>query len=204
MKPSVTESAVVNEAMSSQAMASLSMALLPANSSGNIQSENQTFDLETEAVRLCEVGKLMLTANRFQEALDQFEQALEADPHYVDSWYHRADALACLNRYEEALDSLEQAQELAGFETSYIWVQKAVVLILLNRAEAALNCCNYALRLEPNYFQAWLFRGVALHCLGNYREAYHSYYKASGQPKSTLHQNLRRFYHDISTYGQAS
>jgi tetratricopeptide (TPR) repeat protein len=201
MKPSAKTSVMGKEANSSQAIVFPSIASWCDDSTDNSRPGRQAFDQETEAICLCEVGKLMLTANRFEDALDQFNQSLKVDPHFVDAWYHRADALACLNRYEDALESLEQAQELAGYEASHIWVQKAVVLILLSRYEAGLNCCNQAIRQKSNYFQAWLFRGVALHCLGNYTEAYRSYYKASNQPKSTLHQNLRRFYHDISTHG---
>jgi tetratricopeptide (TPR) repeat protein len=131
MKPSAKTSVMGKEANSSQAIVFPSIASWCDDSTDNSRPGRQAFDQETEAIRLCEVGKLMLTANRFEDALDQFNQSLKVDPHFVDAWYHRADALACLNRYEDALESLEQAQELAGYEASHIWVQKAVVLILL-------------------------------------------------------------------------
>jgi tetratricopeptide (TPR) repeat protein len=208
MSPRTTESAVVNDMTAFQIPEQipdfLSIALLPTVAAEIPQPDSQPFDRETEAIRLCEVGKLMLTAKRFEDALAQFEQALAVAPHAVDGWYYRADALACLNCYEEALQSLEQAQELDGFEASHIWVQKAVVLILLNRHNEALNCCNQALRKEPNHCQAWLFRGVALHRLGHYQEAYRSYCRASGQTQSNTQLNIRRLCHDISTYEQAS
>jgi tetratricopeptide (TPR) repeat protein len=85
-------------------------------------------DDKTEALRRCEQGKLYLEMGRYQEALAQFEQALTVHPHDIESWYSRADALACLGHYNDALESLEQAQELAGFDDTRSWVQKAVLL----------------------------------------------------------------------------
>ncbi len=135
-------------------------------------------DPPTEAVRLCEIGKEYLLAGQYQQALEHFERVLDLQPHDVDGWCCRAEALACLNHYEEALQSLEQAQALTRFASPPILVQKAVVLILLSRYSQALSCCTCALQQEPEYAQAWLFHGVVLHRMGHYREAYRSYERA--------------------------
>lgn len=116
----------------------------------------------------------------------------------MESWCRRADALAALDRYEDALHSLEQAQELAGFGQPRLWVQKAVILILLNRPQEALSDCNYALWLEPEHAQAWLFRGVSLQRMGRYPEAYRSYRRASHPAKPTLHHHLQTLCHDLN------
>jgi|GEM_PF-1911172 tetratricopeptide (TPR) repeat protein len=155
------------------------------------------FDYEIEAMRRCELSKLFLQQGRYAEALDLTEQALALHPHDVESWYARAEALACLNRYDEALTSLEQAQELAGFEVAYLWVQKAVVLILLDQPQMALTCCHQALQLEPTHNQAWLFRGVALHRLGRFREAYRSYQQATQPQSPSTIEAMRQFCQDV-------
>lgn len=161
-------------------------------------------DYEIEALRHCETGKLYLEAGRYPEALQQFEQALTVHPHDVESWYGRADALACLSRYDEALHSLEQGQALAGFADARQSVQKAVLLILLNQPEAALNCCNHALWLEPHHTQAWLFRGVALHRLGQFRAAHRSYRRVARPATAPSTDSMRRLCHDIGLDYQAS
>jgi tetratricopeptide (TPR) repeat protein len=162
-------------------------------------------DYEAVALGHCELGKIRLEMGRFQDALELFEQALALQPHDVESWYNRAEALTCLGRYTDALASLEQAQTLAGFATTRLWVQKAVVLIWLNRLEAALNCCNRALWLNPNHSQAWLFRGVALHRLGRTKEASRSYRRVA-QPalSSGAHSNLQQLCKDIAIEHRAS
>lgn len=157
-----------------------------------------SFDPQTEAIRLCEIGKILLNAGRFAAALDQFEQALAWQPHDVESWYSRAEALAALNRYEAALHSLEQAQALADFGEPRLWVQKAMILIALHHPQAALTHCNCALWLEPNHVQAWLFRGVALQQLGRDQEAQRSYRRASHRATSTLHDRMSQLCHDLA------
>lgn len=133
------------------------------------------FDAQTEAIRHHEIGTLLLNNSRYEDALCRFEQALALQPHAADHWYGRAEALACLSRYEEALSSLEQAQDLTHLSDVRIWVQKATVLILLGRYEAALSCCALVLQREPDHIQALLFQGVAWHRLGQFRKAYRSY-----------------------------
>lgn len=157
-----------------------------------------TTDYEIEALRCCELGKLHLELGRYQEALAQVEQALTHHPHHVESWYSRADVLACLGRYDDALQCLDQAQTLAGFTDLRGWVQKAVLLILLEQPAAALTCCNQALWLSPRHTQAWLFRGVALHRLGRRSDAYRSYRRATGATLPTsAAQALRQLYSDL-------
>ncbi|MEA5448780.1 tetratricopeptide repeat protein [Leptolyngbya sp. CCNP1308] len=162
------------------------------------------FDPRTVAMGRCELGKIRLEMGRFQDALELFEQSLAVQPHAVESWYGRAEALTCLGRYEDALASLEQAQTLAGFASARLWVQKAAVLLWLNRLEAALNCCNRALWLTPHHSQAWLFRGVALHRLGRVKEAYRSYRRVS-QPEAAAgaRANIQQLCQDIALQSQA-
>lgn len=144
------------------------------------------FEAQAVALRHCELGKIRLEMGRFAEALGLFEQALTLQPHDVESWCGRAEALACLGRSDEALHSIEQAQELAGFANTRLWVQKAGLLVLLNRPEAALNCCNRALWLSPSHAQAWLFRGVALQGLGRFQAACRSYRRVTQPTASPL------------------
>ncbi|MFQ4137888.1 tetratricopeptide repeat protein [Nodosilinea sp. PGN35] len=172
---------------------------------GGAPFEPAAFDARTVAMGRCELGKIRLEMGRFQDALELFEQSLALQPHAVESWYGRAEALTCLGRYEDALASLEQAQTLAGFASARLWVQKAVVLLWLNRLETALNCCNQALWLAPDHTQAWLFRGVALHRLGRFKEAYRSYRRASQPDTATgARANVQRLCQDIAQQSQAS
>lgn len=118
---------------------------------------------ETEAMRHCERGRLLLHGGQYERALQQFEQALAWQPHAIAGWCGRAEALACLDRHAAALSSVEQAQALSTVVDTQIWLQKAVLLIWLERYEEALYCCTLILHRHPDHVQAWLFQGVALH-----------------------------------------
>ncbi|WP_197064747.1 tetratricopeptide repeat protein [Leptolyngbya sp. KIOST-1] len=159
-------------------------------------------DGDFECLRLNEMGQADLEKGRYQEALTHFEQALRLDPHRADSWCHRAEALSCLSRYAEALQSVEQAQALAGLGNPRLWVQKAVLLILLNHPKQALTCCNQALWRSPGHAQAWLFRGVALHRLGLCKAAYRSYQRVL-KPEPGATQSLRKLCRDLALDPQA-
>jgi tetratricopeptide (TPR) repeat protein len=150
------------------------------------------------------MGKLLLEQGRYQEALTQFEQALALDPHQAETWSSRADALSGLGRYEAALQNIEQAQALAGLANAHLWVQKAVLLILLNQPQLALTCCNQALWRSPSHLQAWLFRGVALHRLGQLRAAYRSYQRVLQPAIPAVANSMRRLCQDLALDQQAS
>jgi tetratricopeptide (TPR) repeat protein len=69
----------------------------------------------------------------------------------------------------------------AGLPPAEAWVMEAVRLVQAEQPEAALEACDRALALAPGYSQGWLFRGVALHRLGRYAEAYRCYERALEQ-----------------------
>ncbi|MGB3202856.1 MAG: tetratricopeptide repeat protein [Nodosilinea sp.] len=172
-----------------------------------ITAQRSTSDVpanDFERLRYSEMGKLFLEQGCYQESLAQFEQALTLDPHQADSWCGRADALSCLGRYEEALQSVEQAQALAGLANPRLWVQKAVLLIVLNQPKLALTCCNQALWRSPSHTQAWLFRGVALHRLGQLRAAYRSYQRVLQPSVPAVANSMRRLCQDLALDQQAS
>lgn len=68
------------------------------------------------------------------------------------------------------------------------WVNQAVCLLHLDQAEAALQFCDEALTRNANHPQAWLFKGVALHNLNRYDEAYACYAKATRESGQSAHK----------------
>lgn len=79
--------------------------------------------------------------------------------------------------YQAALSCFRQvSQVVPSADTS---VSQAVCLIHLNRPKEALQACEDALLMHHQHAQAWLFRGVALHRLGRFQDAYSSYRLAS-------------------------
>ncbi|MEM6520865.1 MAG: tetratricopeptide repeat protein [Cyanobacteria bacterium P01_D01_bin.71] len=79
--------------------------------------------------------------------------------------------------YHQALQAFQNISD--SDRTAEDWVNHAVCLIHLGRSEEALQICDCALLVDADYPTAWLFKGVALHRLRRFSEAYECYRKAS-------------------------
>lgn len=63
-----------------------------------------------------QLGICYYFAERFEEALASFDDALELDPHFSDGHHWKGVVLGYLGKYEEAINSLEKALEITGGE----------------------------------------------------------------------------------------
>lgn len=89
-------------------------------------------------------------------------------------WYGEGEALANAGAYERALRCFQEAAILAPDQVAAL-VYQAVCLIHLEQPQQALDVAEQILAIAPNHPQGWLYRGVAHHRLGSYKEAYASY-----------------------------
>ncbi|HEY9887266.1 MAG TPA: tetratricopeptide repeat protein [Candidatus Obscuribacterales bacterium] len=100
-------------------------------------------------------------------------------------------AIELLNRgeYEAALTHFQQD---LNADSGELLINQAVCLIHLGRAREALALCDRVLTLQPQHPQGWLFKGVALHRLGRYQEAYACYHRAVDGPQPAAARRSRR------------
>jgi len=61
----------------------------------------------SNAVFLCERGRLYYERDDFQKAEEHYSKAIAADPDYLDAYFNRVEVLKRLNRSDEALKMLE-------------------------------------------------------------------------------------------------
>ncbi len=114
-----------------------------------------------------------------------------ADESFQD-WFLQGEALATEQNYIKALRCFEEAAILCPADLAS-QVYQAVCWIHLDQPEKALAIAETVLSQNQDYSQGWLFRGVALHRLGRYREAYGSYDRALGRPpKAGMLSRLRQ------------
>ena len=95
-------------------------------------------------------------------------------------WYDEGEKLANAKAYERALRCFEEAAIIDPKSVPAL-VYQAVCLIHLGQPQQALALAEQVLAIAPDHAQGWLFRGVALHRLGRYSEAYACY----GQVKAS-------------------
>ena len=123
------------------------------------------------------LGDLLLSAERYKDALDCYQKALELDQSNASTFVGLGVALGHLERYEEALESCQKAIDLAP-EYVNAWVNRGKALLHLKRYEEALESLLKALDLAPKSVDAWVNRGNTLYNLERYEEALESYQKA--------------------------
>lgn len=120
--------------------------------------------------------------------------------------YLRGEALVNLGRYAEALESFEMGLVQPRYCVD-AHIGRAVCLLHLQRPEAAMAACDRVLAIAPHHPQAWLFRGVALHRLAHYRDAYRCYEQAIGTPRpdwgSQLKHGLRSWLKRLENFASA-
>ncbi|HEY7357366.1 MAG TPA: tetratricopeptide repeat protein, partial [Ktedonobacterales bacterium] len=125
-----------------------------------------------------EEGEKYYNADKYEEAIQALERAIQLDPGYVVAHFSKAESLYWLGRYEEALIAVERVSELApGLAESYSL--KGDVLQELGRYEEALIGYERAMELEPD-------------------QGYYYYYC-----KGDVLRNMRRFDEALAAYEQA-
>ncbi len=147
---------------------------------------------------------------RYEDALSNYQKAIEIKPEYARAWNGQAKVLYKLNSYQEALSAYDKAIEI---EPDYrdSWSGRGFVLSKLQRYQEAISSFDKALKLESESPQVWNAKGEALSNLKRYEEAIKSYDKAVElQPeydrawynKGWALYNLRRYKDALSTYGK--
>jgi tetratricopeptide (TPR) repeat protein len=115
------------------------------------------------------LAELLLAAERPEEAIHEFEQALNSQPVLIPALMGMGHALAMLDRNEEALERYKRALALrpklpeAEFAAGF-------VLVRLGRPKEAENRYRRALVLRPDFAAAWVNLGCLLREQG--REVY--------------------------------
>lgn len=91
-----------------------------------------------------------------------------------DQWFAQGESLANAGAYDRALRCFEEAAILNPNDSETL-VYQAVCLIHLEQPQRALAVADQVLAIAPHHPQGWLYRGVALHRLGRYKESYACY-----------------------------
>lgn len=92
-------------------------------------------------------GNAYSQANRYEEALAAYEQAIRLEPNYARSYLNKGEALSKLRRYSDALAAFDQAIRLdPNYARSYH--NRGDVLSKLGQHEAAISAYEQALQLE--------------------------------------------------------
>ena len=111
--------------------------------------------------------------------MDGYRRAVDADGEHYFALLNTGNVLRKLGHFPESLAAYEMTVKVKPLSAD-AWYNKASVLLLMERPEAALGAFNKALDLNPDFPEAWYGKGVALKKLGRESEAMEAYGRARG------------------------
>jgi len=123
-------------------------------------------------------GLIAAQSEKYQHAVDLFDEAIALFPSKAVFHSNRGLALQELKRPEEALSSFNQAIKLEpGFADAHY--NRGITLKALKRWDEALASYEEAIRLQPDFAAAYSNRGLVLHDLKRFDEALLSHDQAT-------------------------
>jgi tetratricopeptide (TPR) repeat protein len=146
---------------------------LNLTSPDNIQDRKLVLDMK---------ASILTEADRPEEALQAFDEALKLDPGDILTLMNRAYALSDLHRYNESIETYQKVIDLDSNESSNwitnAWIGKGDALNATGRKDEALEAYGSALEVtelqiqeNPENSRAWERKGRTLYRMGEYETA---------------------------------
>jgi tetratricopeptide (TPR) repeat protein len=106
-------------------------------------------------------GLVLLSQGRYEDALVAFDQSIQMNPKYAESWNYKGIVLMLTCKCVEAIKCFDVAIALEpSFATA--WNNKAVALYAAGRYDEAILSCDKAIGLDPRSADAWYTKGQIL------------------------------------------
>ena len=156
-----------------------SLELQQSNSLKNISEDvlNNSITRQLYSDTLNDRGNMLDEIGLHEEAIRDYNSALEIRPDDPDTFYNRGIALANLKRYEEALKDYNRALELEPDAPDTL-CNRGFTFFKLRSYEEALNDYSRLLKLHPDYTAALCRRGLTYAEIERYEEALKDYNRA--------------------------
>jgi protein O-mannosyl-transferase len=137
------------------------------------------------------LGVALAARGRIQEAMAQYEAALQANPNYAEAHYNLGLALMQSGKINEAMAQYEQALQ-ADPNDAEAHYNLGVALMQSGRINEAIAQYEQALQTNPDYTQAHINLGAALMQSGRITEAIAQYEQAlqTNPNLAEVHYNL--------------
>lgn len=127
------------------------------------------------------LGKIFYNADKYQQAIEQFNRTIEKNKYFVEAYVYKAHSLAKLGFYEDAIDNLKKAVILVPEEISYFLdIARYYFQLGKKKAKEGDNIkaaeyfvkglqIDYNLKLEPEYVKVMEDAIINLFDKGDYK-----------------------------------
>ena len=122
-------------------------------------------------------GRTLARSGKTEEALAEFEKALELDPYNAQALYGRGLIYQGEKQHEKAIEDFAAAHGLTPQRAEPL-VARAVSYLAIDKVKDAVTDLDEAVQADPNSASAWSHRGLAYERLGDKDKAKTSYSRA--------------------------
>ena len=148
---------------------------------GQEVSDDQIMKLATNALKRArskyEKGLSLTVLGKFDEAILQFDSAIEHNPECTECYFQRGNISSLQNKFREACEDYSEAIKLDP-RSPYAWSNKGVALDGLGKSDEALKAYDNAIEINPKFAVAWYNKGATLADLDKPDDALKAYDKA--------------------------
>jgi len=132
-------------------------------------------------------GNLHSKANRYENAIEAYDKALQLNPDDIDIYISKATVLCELKRYLEALDAYEKVLQLSSSNKHDIcYANMGHILYELKSFDAALKAYEMAINLSPDKEIFYIYKGEILREKNLYPAALLAYEKVIQSTKNRI------------------
>lgn len=117
-----------------------------------------------------ELGEILRTQGRFEDALKYYDQVLEKDPRHFTSLFGAGMCYQALRLNEKVIEFFARAAKVEPGDAQ-VWVVLGNAWLTAEKPDKAAAALKEASRLEPNLRQAHTLLGRALQQLGQTEQA---------------------------------
>ncbi len=115
---------------------------------------------------------------KFQDAISDYDKAIELNPDFLEAYVNRGNAKIHLNNLQDAIIDYDEAIRLNPKDAEAYNSRGAAKSELDKFLDDAISDFNEAIRLNPEYWEAYYNRGTANETLGNKKDAVADFTKA--------------------------
>ena len=142
-----------------------------------------------EALAATTRGEALLRSGKTEEALGEFDRAIELDPHNVQALYSRGLLYQGEKQHQLAIDDFSAANGLSPQRADPL-LARAISYLALDKTNEAAADLDEAAQADPQNPQIWMTRGLAYERLGDRTKAAESYAHAMNlRPKDEAARN---------------
>ena len=105
-------------------------------------------------------GVYLRAQERLQEAIAEYDKAIELDPGFATAYLNRGNIFALLGQYQRALQDYDKAIRLDP-QSFAAYYNRSVTYTELQRDREALEDLNETIRLDPQFTLAHLIRAAS-------------------------------------------